>query len=199
MSQSPMRPSRLAVKFFADPQPGDSLDLEPYIGLFHQFIQARSLEGLLLDVADYAHIPDGPGILLVGHEVDYGIDLGDRRVGLLTVRKRLEDCPLADAVRDTLRRSVGALQAIADSGVGELAFSTAEFEIQLLDRLAAPNRSECCEAARAELDGLLSELFGADGYAVARANADDPRKPLCLSVSVTDAPDASRLLQGLGG
>jgi len=29
--------------------------------------------GLLIDVADYAHVPDGPGVILIGHDVDYGI------------------------------------------------------------------------------------------------------------------------------
>ncbi|MCH2169441.1 hypothetical protein MK489_01545 [Myxococcota bacterium] len=199
MTQSLLRPNRVAIKMFADPQPQGSPDLEPYIGLFHHFIQAQSLEGLLLDVADYAHIPDGPGILLVGHDVDYGVDLGDRRVGLLTVRKRLEDNPLADAARDTLRRCVSAARAIADSGVGELVFSPAEFEVQLLDRLSAPNSDEGYDQARAELDGLLSEVFGSGGCAVARANAEDPRKPLSLRVSVPGAPDTAELLQGLGG
>ena len=93
--QDSPQPRRVSVKFFANPQPGSALDLAPYIGLFHQFIQEKSVEGLLIDVADYTHVPDGPGILLVGHDVDYGIDLAGGRAGLLTVRKRIEGSSFA--------------------------------------------------------------------------------------------------------
>ena len=44
--------------------------------VFHAWIQKGAVEGLLLDVADYQHIQDGPGMILIGDQVDYAFDLG---------------------------------------------------------------------------------------------------------------------------
>ena len=73
-----MNPLRIAIKLFVAPDPTVPVDLEPFTPLFHEFIQKASVPGLLIDVADYAHVPNGPGIILIGNEVDYGIDsVGD--------------------------------------------------------------------------------------------------------------------------
>ena len=38
---------------------------------------------VFVDVADYAHVNDGPLIVLVGHYLNFSLDSGDRRLGLL--------------------------------------------------------------------------------------------------------------------
>jgi hypothetical protein len=67
-----MDPHRIAIKFFVESDPRAAVDLEPFIPMFHRFVQQGSVEGLLVDVADYAHVRDGPGVILIGHDVDYG-------------------------------------------------------------------------------------------------------------------------------
>ena len=198
MSAAAPSPRRLSVKFMADP-PDGPLDLEPYIGLFHRFIQERSLEGLLIDVADYAHVPDGPGILLVGHEVDYGVDLGGGRPGLLVTRKRHGDAGLPRVLEDALRKGLVALAAIARSGVGALRFRTDSLQIQILDRLVAPNAEAGFEALRAGAEPVLAALYGKAGLELVRDHAGDPRRPLALRVAAVGAPDAEALLARLGG
>ena len=61
-----MNPQRIAIKFFVTPDPTEAVDLAPFTPLFHEFIQKASVPGLLIDVADYAHVPNGPGIILIG-------------------------------------------------------------------------------------------------------------------------------------
>ena len=46
------------------------------------------LPELLIDVANYAHVPKGPGVVLIGHGSDYFMDEGEGRLGLLYNRKR---------------------------------------------------------------------------------------------------------------
>jgi rhodanese-related sulfurtransferase len=191
-------PSRLALKFFAAPDPGPALALEPFIGLFHRFIQQKQLEGLLIDVADYAHVPGGPGILLVGHDVDYAIDLGGGRTGLLTVRKRCGELGFADALRDTLRKALGALVAVEASGVGDLHFGTGELQLQVLDRLAAPNADAAAGALRGPLESVLAAVYGDAGPLLERESVD-PRAPLAFRVRAAAAPGAEALLARLGG
>jgi rhodanese-related sulfurtransferase len=199
MSDARRTPQRLSVKLFASPDPGPELQLEPFIGLFHRFVQEKQLEGLLIDVADYAHVPGGPGILLVGHDVDYAIDLAGGRTGLLTTRKRYRDLGLADVLRDTLRKALIALCAIEASGVGGLRFRSDALEIQLLDRLVAPNTDTAYEALRADVESVVAELYGDAKLELARADGGDERRPLTIRVTAQEAPEADTLLEGLGG
>ncbi len=61
---------------------------DAYVPLFHGWIQRRGLDGVPIDVADYKHVPDGPGIMLIGHEADRSIDFGEGRPGVVYQRKR---------------------------------------------------------------------------------------------------------------
>lgn len=194
-----MVPKRIAVKFFADPDPGDGLELAPAIGLFHRLIQSKGVEGLLLDVADYAHVPEGPGVVLIGHDVDYGIDLTEGRTGLLVTRKHYGGLPLTDVLRDTLRKGLLAMAAIEKDGALPLRFAPGSFALRLLDRLTSPNDEASFEAARNAIAPLLAEVFGEGGHEVTRTGAEDPRKPLTLAVRSAGGADAASILARLGG
>ena len=197
-----MTPRRISTKFFAQPDAAAAPDLRPFIGLFHRFIQQGSLEGLLLDVADYAHVPAGPGVILIGQDVDYAIDLTDRRAGLLTARKRHPNLPLCELLRDTLRRALIAVRQVeADASAG-LRFGTGEIELRFVDALAAPNTGEAYESVCEEIEPVAIRLFGASGFELARARANDPREMLTVSLSasgISPTLDAGALLERLGG
>lgn len=191
-----MGPKRVAVKFFTT-SPESGADLEPFIPLFHRFIQHASVEGLLLDVADYAHVPNGPGVVLIGHEVDYSIDSAGGRTGLLTVRKRAGDLPLAELLADALSKALGAVQAIEAEGSVKIRFALDRVEIQILDRLFAGNDDAGYESARADVEAVASQVFG--GASVSRGATDDNREPLTLEVVASQPADAKTLLDRLGG
>jgi len=194
-----MTPQRVSVKFFADPDPGSAIELDPFIGMFHGFIQDGALPGLLIDVADYAHVPEGPGVMLIGHDVDYAIDRTAGRTGLLAVRKRCGGTPLGDSLRDALRMGLTAVYTIHQSVDTSLRFSTGALEIGILDRLVAGNDDESFDAFRSALQPVLRDLFGDDEVEITRANADDSRKPLALRASAPAAPEAKALVERLGG
>src|SRR5437867_6303133 len=123
-----MNPKRLAIKLFtARPLAQDGL--AAFIGVFHGFIQRAAVPGLLIDVADYAHVPDGPGVILIGHEVDYGIDLAGGRTGLLTTRKRAGDAGLPDLFRDALAKALTAARAIEADDTVSVRFAPDAIEI----------------------------------------------------------------------
>src|SRR5216683_2708414 len=49
--------------------------LEPLIPVFHSWIENRAEDDeLLIDVADYIHVPAGPGVVLIGHEGNYSFN-----------------------------------------------------------------------------------------------------------------------------
>jgi len=193
-----MTANRIALKFFAEPDPGAEIDLHPFIGLFHRFIQRASVEGLLIDVADYIHVPEGPGVLLVGHEVDYGLDLSGGRTGLLTTRKRCQDEQLSALFRDLLRKSLVALQAIESADDTDLRFGRGSFALYFFDRLRMPSDDACFERTQSALAPALGELFGEGGASLARIDHDE-RKGLALRVDVREPIDAKALVEALGG
>jgi rhodanese-related sulfurtransferase len=191
-----MNPKRIAVKFFTT-EPEAAPDLAPFIPLFHRFIQQQSVEGLLLDVADYAHVPSGPGVVLIGHDVDYGIDSVGGRTGLLTVRKRAGDQPLEALLLDTFRKALGAAKAIEEDSSAKTRFDLGKVEISILDRLAAGNDDAGFEAAKASIETAVSKLFGS--AELSRVATDDLRKPLGFEAKAAEAADAKTLLDRLGG
>ena len=65
------------VKFLVE---GDlKVDPARFIEVFHQWIRDETLEELLIDVADYRHVPSGPGVMLIALEADYSMDHADNR------------------------------------------------------------------------------------------------------------------------
>ncbi len=191
-----MNPKRISVKIFSS-EPETGVDLDPFIPLFHRVIQQGSLEGLLVDVADYIHVPNGPGVVLVGHDADYGIDSVGGRTGLLTVRKRAGEQPLEELLVDTLRRALAVAKIIEEDASAKLRFDYGSMEIQVLDRLAFANDDAGFAAARPAIEAVVARALG-DDASVIRSGDDDPRKALAFAVSAPGVADVKTLLDRLG-
>jgi hypothetical protein len=185
-------PQRVAAKFLLT-EPTAPVQLEPFIGTFHRFIQQGVLDGLLVDVADYSHVPNGPGIVLIGHDVDYGLDLVGGRAGLLTLRKRYSGLSTAEVASDTLKKALSAMAAIEAEPDARVAFDTSAVTIEFFDRLVAPNSADAFEARRKEIEPVADALYGAGAHEITRAHDEDARKALALRVAGSAADTASLL------
>lgn len=157
--------ARLMVKVSLDTP--DPLDLEPVIDVFHGWIQRDAVEGLLIDVADYRHVPAGPGVMLIGHERDYGVDLGDGVAGMVCVEKRGGGEPSLDA---QLRAAAGRARAAADLLVAAAALDgwsvrEGELVVRVLDRLLAPAGDEGARTIAPAVQDAARGLLGADAVA----------------------------------
>ena len=82
------------------------VDLEPLIPIFHEWIQLQVFEELLLDVADYRHVPGGPGVMLIGHQADYSVDNSDHRLGVRYNRKAAFDGSNFDRLKQAARAAL---------------------------------------------------------------------------------------------
>ena len=148
------------AKIFVD---GD-LPIEParFIDLFQAWIREETLNELLIDVVDYRHVPNGPGVLLVGYEADYSMDQTGGRLGLRYNRK----APLAGSNEDRLRQALGSaahacqlLEAHFEDE-GPLIFNRREFELFVNDRELAPNTPETFDACKPLVEALVSSALG---------------------------------------
>jgi len=187
---------RIAAKFpLRDPS---GVDTQGLIPLFHTWIQRGDLlPGLTIDVADYSHVPDGPGVMLIGHHWDRALDEADGRPGVLSVGKRgLEGdvtARVAAVVADALRTA--ALLAGPD-GVGEGArIRTDEVEILFLDRLRAPNTPDTLAAYGPALAAALAPLN--EGEPPALEPVGDARRPFRVRVALRTGGDPLALAERL--
>ena len=150
------------VKLFIDP--ASQLDMAALIPVFHRWIQEDSgqhLPGqeLLIDVADYRHVPQGPGVLLIGHEADYALDESEGRRGLLYNCKASQPGNNRDRLRKALSATLrAALRLEADATLPGLRFSRQELRVLVNDRLLAPNTKPRYQDLVRELLDLLQDL-----------------------------------------
>src|SRR5947209_3852895 len=93
---------------------GVDLDLDPILPIFHGWIQNQVFDELLLDVADYRHVPNGPGVVLIGHEADYSIDNTDGRLGVRYNRKALVNGSNQDRLEQATRAVLLAVKLLEE-------------------------------------------------------------------------------------
>lgn len=152
---------RIGLKLFA--ADGTSVRPREFVPVFHRWIQTRAVaDQLLIDVADYSHVPDGPGVLLVAHEGNFSVDLGGGRMGLAYNRKTPANGALADRLRGLARTVLDACQRLEEEASlrGRMRFRGDALELFANDRLHAPNEPETLVAFRPALDALLRALYG---------------------------------------
>lgn len=191
-----MKSEKLQIKFFAKHH--DGFDVEQVVPVFHRFIREQVFDELMIDVADYKHVKNGPGVVLVGDANDYYLDEGEGRPGLQFSRKRHGSGP-EGRLREGFARALKActLLEAAPELSGRLHFATDEILIRLPDRLNAPNDDATFAQVSAELSPLLEKLYGAGAFTIQRGAAAP--EPLSLRVKASSAPSLASLLSALGG
>jgi hypothetical protein len=160
------------IKLFAEPPYLE--DLASVIPVFHRWIQEMSLPGTLIDVADYAHVPKGPGVFLIAHEYHLSLDQTGGRLGLLFNRRVGWDGSGVDALRSAFEFVSSAARKLEQEPElsGKLKFGSSELEIILNDRLLYPNTDSTFDAIADDLNAFLGEVFGPGAYTASRAYAD---------------------------
>ena len=191
-----MKSEKLQIKFFA--KPNEHFELEGAVPVFHRFIREQLFDELMIDVADYKHVQNGPGVVLVGDANDYYLDQGEGRCGLMFSRKRHGSAP-DGRLREGFARALKActmLEAAPELG-GKLSFATDEVLIRLPDRLRAPNDDASFAEASRDASPLLDKLYGTGNYVIERGPLAP--EPLSLRVKAKSAPTLAALLGALGG
>ena len=192
-----MDAQKLQLKIFVTKESARAVELETLIPVFHRWIKDRVLPELMIDVANYLHVPEGPGVVLIGHGADYFMDQGDGRLGLLHNRKRAGP-PAADRLTDLARRMlhVAVLLESDTALAGKLRFATGELLFRINDRLVAPNNESTFASVQKELEGLAGRLF-AGPFELTRAGG--PRDLFAVRMTSPAQPTLATLLERMGG
>ena len=131
-----------------------AIHLEDAVGVFHKWIRDGVGPELLIDVADYTHVHEGPGILLIAHEANYSLDLRDGRLGLLYNRKAALDGTFHSRLAQAHEAALAACDRLEQESPfkGKLQFDRGDLEFFVNDRLLAPNTDETWQALKPELE-----------------------------------------------
>src|ERR1700722_7223555 len=116
--------------------------LEPLVPVFHGWIENQDArDELLIDVADYSHVPAGPGVVLIGHEGNYSVDNTGNRLGVRYNRKAAVDGSNQDRLAQAARAPLTACRRLAAEPrlSDKFQFNGRDIEIFVNDRLVAPN------------------------------------------------------------
>ncbi len=156
----------VAKVYFAD---GAAVDFAAVVPVLHQWIRDGALaDHLMIDVADYAHVQHGPGVLLVCHEANLHVEDEDGRAGLSYWRKQpVEGADFAGALAMAAKSALSSAERLERDLPGGGRFDATRLTIRLNDRLNAPNTDATFAATEAPLRALAERLFGV-GATVAR-------------------------------
>lgn len=176
--------------------PGE-VPLEPLIPVFHSWIQAQVFEELLLDVADYRHVPGGPGVVLIGHQGNYSVDNTDERLGVRYNRKAAVNGGNQDVLQQAMRASLIACQRLENEPrlEGKLQFNGREIEFYVNDRMLAPNRDDTREALHPDFETFFRKLFRGSEYSLSYPS--EPRNLFGVSAKSSRTFAAADLLANL--
>ncbi len=159
------------VKLFATPE--SHPHLSNAIPVFHRWIQDERVPETAIDVSDYDHVPEGPGVILVCHEAIYGLDQGKGKLGLMYNRRAV----LNGSVEDRLRQAINAVESAATlleqepEFSGKLRFNRNAWEVAVNDRALAPNTDATWEALSPVIREVFDSIIGAGRYSLER-NSD---------------------------
>lgn len=151
-------PKRLGVKFSLKHQP--QIQPPDILPIFQRWIQDHTVEGMLIDVIDYKHVPAGPGIVLIADEADFAYEFGDGEIGLHYIRKRALPDNLAGALRLVFSRAFGAAIALEAEAPGDIVFNYGAAKVTFFDRKLYRNDAATLEALRPQLAACLESIYG---------------------------------------
>ncbi len=181
------------IKVFA--QAGADIDPAEFIGVLQGWIREGTAEGIPIDVADYSHMHHGPGVILVGHYVNIGIDYTGGRMGLLYHRKHPMEGSFSQRFRTNLKNALEACIQLetAEGFQGHLKFGSGEFLVIANDRLQTDGQGDAAAKLRDGISEVAQELFGPE---VAITIQDgDPRTRPSVSIKVPENIDIASIIQ----
>ena len=148
-------------------------ELDTFINIFHKWIQEDKIPNhTMVDVADYKHIVDGPGIMLIAHEGYFSLDSEDGELGLLYMRKS----PLGNDIS----KNILNIQQILNFAIEllKLEFNSSEkilfsqnYTLISNDRYAFPNSKN----GKNELFQIVSDIFSSSILSMPQSTTNGER------------------------
>jgi hypothetical protein len=174
---SPPVLEHINVKIFARQVGGArDFDLARVVPVFHRWIQSRADSFLPIDVADYRHVPDGPGVMLIGHHANVSLDLREGRLGLLYNQKTVTGNSPEDQITQAYEGALSLCERLEQEPELRdcLSFNRDTVEIFINDRLLTPNTEETHLRLLPLIEAAFQRIFPGAAFTVSRQG--EPRE-----------------------
>lgn len=195
-----MEVDRFGIKFFVEDTVGAVSERPSFfrslVPVFHTWIQKQVVEGhLLIDIHDYSHIHHGPGILLVGHEGNFSLDMADGRLGLLYYRKQSLVGSPDDRFATILKSTLQGCRLLEDETTlgSRIRFRPGELLIVANDRLHAPNDDNTFAQFRPVISGVLKRVLQPADFKLTHLTGN-PKERFAVRVQTGNTADVRTLL-----
>ncbi len=174
---------QIDIKVFAE----DTSDVQAFefVAVLQRWIQEHTIPGILIDVADYSHISNGAGVILVGHEYNLSIDYTGGRMGLLVHSKLPPEDSLEKRIASAMKLAFNACAILEEEGEfkARLKFSRTQFRFLASDRRRAPNTNDTYTQLAPILEAAAKAISAGD-VTLTRVN-DDPNERLAVAVETS--------------
>jgi hypothetical protein len=186
---------KFGIKFLATESQG--IDILRLIPIYHRWIQDKALDDLLIDVADYSHVPSGPGVMLIAHEGNYALDETGHERGVVYYSKQKLTGALPERFAQVAYKALKATRLMSSDAdlEGALHVSGAELQFFANDRLSAPNTDAAYEEIEPAFKRFLDRLYDGAPYTLSREQ--DPKERLSFRVQVKANVNVDTLLSRL--
>lgn len=153
-------------------------DIDPFLVIFDRWRKQDGHPCDWVDLADYAHMPAGPGILIVGKRDSFSVNLNPPGPGLLTSVRSGLDGGLAERLREAFRRAreLNAAVLAEPEFPRRMQVIDGAWEVFINDRLRFPNS----DASDRRIRPALAEALGVTPRSLVRHA--DPRGRLGYSI-----------------
>lgn len=159
---------KFGFKFFATG--AEKFDILKLIPIYHRWIQRNALADLLIDVADYSHVPTGPGVMLIAHEGNYALDETGHERGVVYYNKHRLTGELPERFARVAGKALQAARLMSQDPELEGALKVPGNRLQFFanDRLVAPNTDAAYAELEPALSSFLERLYGGARYTTIR-------------------------------
>jgi len=149
-------------------------------------------------VADYSHVPGGPGVMLIAHEGNYALDETGQQRGVVYYSKQKLTGELSERIAHVARKALQAAQLMRDDAEieGKLKLPGNRLEFFANDRLVAPNTDATYAEIEPALKAFLDRLYAGVRYTMTRET--DPKERLGVRVQAVGEVPIETLLARLG-
>ena len=154
-----MELQKFGIKLFLDSN--GSYSSKDFIPVFHSWIQDKIVaDNLVIDVADYSHIPDGPGIMLIAHEGHFSLDQENLKPGIMYMRKTELKGSFKVRFKKVLSTVIEAADRLHNNNINKkIHFINNSFRFIANDRLYAENTIENQTLYKNSIKKVLNEIY----------------------------------------
>jgi hypothetical protein len=168
--------------------------LDSLLAIFGRWRSDAAHPAKWIDLADYAHMSRGAGVVMVGKQGIFGVTRFDPGLGLLYSGRAQYEGSLEQRVVESFRRHLSLTAALLREPdyPAELKNLTGAWDLTVNDRLNFPNNEQTDRLLRPPIQAALDKLFGVGAYEM--APHDDAQRRYGFALH-TGAADLSRVLE----